>query len=252
MKKIPSPTPSSTQHSEALQLAHRGFNVMPLAGKVPLLHDWPTRATSDSTQIDLWWSETPDANIGAKVFKGHVVVDIDPRNGGDQTWEQLNQGHSLPATLTTLTGSGGQHYWYKLPYDRPVKGKAGAGIDLKSSTGQVVMPGSIHPDTGYLYRWQTFTEVALLPDHLFSSVYRLPSVSRSRSPKGKRSAGLLRRVASAVKGERNNVLFWAACRALEDGQDLEDQLREAATGIGLDEGEIERTLNSARMTVKGA
>ena len=64
-------------------------------------------------QIERWWTRWPTANIGARVFKGHVVVDIDPRNGGTDTWAELTDGHHLPTTLTTRTGSGGLHYWFK-------------------------------------------------------------------------------------------------------------------------------------------
>lgn len=254
MKKIPLHEPVSPRHAAALQLAEQGFKIMPLAGKVPLLSGWPKHATHDIEQVDLWWKEYPEANIGAKVFDGHVVMDIDPRNGGDETWEEMNQGQTLPETLTTLTGSGGRHFWYKLPYDLPVKGKAGDGVDLKNSKGQAVMPGSIHPATGRPYRWLTFVPVAVLPDHLLSAVYRLPSRSRTRIKMGSRknSPGLLRYVVSAAEGERNNRLFWAACRALEEGWDLEEALRETALTIGLEAEEIDRTLNSARSTVTKA
>ena len=59
-------------------------------------------------------------------------------------------------------------------------------------------------------------------------------------------------VAEAGEGQRNRVLFWAACRALEDGVDLEQELTDAAHAIGLDNTEIMATLNSARTTMKGA
>lgn len=68
----------------------------------------------------------------------------------------------------------------------------------------------------------------------------------------KNSPGLLRYVVSAAEGERNNRLFWAACRALEEGWDLEEALRETALTIGLEAEEIDRTLNSARSTVTKA
>ena len=36
-------------------------------------------------EIKRWWSRWPNANIGALVGDGLVVVDIDPRNGGRDT-----------------------------------------------------------------------------------------------------------------------------------------------------------------------
>jgi hypothetical protein len=65
-------------------------------------------------------------------------------------------------------------------------------------------------------------------------------------------AGLTRTVAEAQDGNRNNAVFWAACRVLEHGEegvlDAHDGLREirdAAARAGLPELEIERTLQSA-------
>ena len=58
-------------------------------------------------------------------------------------------------------------------------------------------------------------------------------------------------VAAAVEGQRNQKLFWAACRALEDGLDLEQELTDAARGVGLDDMEIMATLNSARNRTEG-
>jgi hypothetical protein len=55
-------------------------------------------------------------------------------------------------------------------------------------------------------------------------------------------------VADAQPGRRNQVLYWAARCALTEGHGdaLLDQLRDAAAGTGLDEREIDRTVDSAR------
>ncbi len=63
-------------------------------------------ATSDLEVIFEWWSNEPDANIG--IVSGHssriVVLDVDPRNGGDESLEKLTQLHSgLPKTATAIT-----------------------------------------------------------------------------------------------------------------------------------------------------
>jgi hypothetical protein len=58
-------------------------------------------------------------------------------------------------------------------------------------------------------------------------------------------AGLLRTVREAPVGQRNAILFWAACKAREEGHDAREDLRQAALDAGLPEFEIERTLHSA-------
>jgi RepB DNA-primase from phage plasmid len=58
-------------------------------------------------------------------------------------------------------------------------------------------------------------------------------------------AGLVTAVAEAQQGNRNAILFWAACTAREDGLDAREELHHAALEAGLGEFEIERTLDSA-------
>lgn len=48
-------------------------------------------ATKDTDVIRQWWTQWPDANIGIATgaVSGIVIVDIDPKNGGDLTLDQL-------------------------------------------------------------------------------------------------------------------------------------------------------------------
>lgn len=243
----------SPQHQAALELADLGFRVFPLNGKIPIFKGYQTEATREPGTINRWWFQMPFSNIGGMVFKGHVVVDIDPRNGGDTTWEELNEGVDLPTTLTTRTSRGGIHKWFKLPYDLPLRGTAGPGIDLKNSRQFAVLPGAIHPTTGEPYQWETMAPVAMLPDHLSRTVFKPQQKPEKsiRSFKGQSESALLRTVAGAREGERNSLLFWAGCRAYENHIDLDEDLLNVALAIGLDVGEAKATLASARNTVLG-
>ncbi|PNG17374.1 primase alpha helix C-terminal domain-containing protein, partial [Streptomyces cahuitamycinicus] len=63
--------------------------------------------------------------------------------------------------------------------------------------------------------------------------------------------GLVQFVLAAHEGQRNTRLFWAACRAYEDGigPALVDPLADAARATGLSEREARATIASAaRMT----
>jgi hypothetical protein len=56
---------------------------------------------------------------------------------------------------------------------------------------------------------------------------------------------LLHLVEQAENGNRNAMLYWAACRAVDEGADLEDALVDAAVRCGLSEPEARRTVASA-------
>lgn len=244
----------------AIVYARWGIAVGALHGKVPVkLRGVQERGvkdfTTDETCIKQLWERYPSANIGGRPPQGCVVLDIDPRNGGDTTWEQVNHDTALPATFATLTGSGGAHEWYRLPYALPTKGTAGEGIDVKTHKGYLVMPGSIHPDTGKPYLCEQWVwPPAQLPPQWLKHVYKTISPARRVSPvavvNGSAGAGLVRAVLEAMDGRRNNVLHWAACRAVEDGLGLSAELMDAGRAIGLPDTEIKATLASAGVTMK--
>jgi hypothetical protein len=70
-----------------------------------------------------------------------------------------------------------------------------------------------------------------------------------------RAGGVLRTLANAAEGDRNKLLFWAACRVCDMYQTNEldrpaatqmlELLREGAARIGLGQREAERTIASA-------
>ncbi|RKR91770.1 bifunctional DNA primase/polymerase-like protein [Micromonospora pisi] len=103
---------------------------------------------------------------------GLVVVDIDPRNGGDTAMRNLIVAGLLPATAHVVTGSGGRHLYYQHP-GTPIpcsQGKPGMGlgpgIDVKADGGYVVLPPSVHPATGRRYRWIPGRQVEEMPPAL--------------------------------------------------------------------------------------
>ena len=240
----------------AVAYAQEGLEVIPLNGKVPRSRHGFKDATTDTEDIGKWWHRWPTANIGVRVPVGYVVVDIDPRNGGTDTWEQLRGGREVPDTMTTLTGSGGLHIWFRLPRVAPLRSNAGEGVDLKGNNGYVVIPGSVHPHTGKDYVFLSETTPAMLPPWLESVVYRTPEVARRTVRSGRQGdrngLGLVRAVGEAVEGTRNGILFWAACQARRDGLDIDQLLWNAAIDAGLSEGEAGATIRSAAATVGGA
>ena len=56
-------------------------------------------ATTNSETIKKWWMDYPEANIGIPTGpeSGLVVVDVDPRNGGDASLKELERQGNFPS-----------------------------------------------------------------------------------------------------------------------------------------------------------
>ncbi|MGW5314516.1 bifunctional DNA primase/polymerase [Nocardia thailandica] len=235
----------------ALAYAAVGLPVLPLRArqKTPLTAHGKDDATTDADQIAAWWNRWPRANIGIRPTAGLVVVDVDPRHGGTEHLATLLDGRDLPTTWTCRTGSGGIHIW--LRHRGPIRGKLCQGVDLKGPSGYLVVPPSIHPDTGHAYRWLNRSPIAAAPEwlrpHLLPAPHRPMLTFGAPGCSSRTAAGLLRAVADAKEGCRNAVLFWAACTAAREGvlSMVRDDLTAAALANGLPPNEIERTIRSA-------
>jgi Bifunctional DNA primase/polymerase, N-terminal/Primase C terminal 1 (PriCT-1) len=126
----------------------------PLAAAVP--HGLK-QASSDLELVTTWWTTWPDANIGGVLGEGvGLVLDVDPRNGGSDSLQELLQEHGrLPEGPTAATGGGGQHYWFAWPGGEVRKATGFRdGLDLQSTGSYVVLPPSNHA-SGRVYTWET-------------------------------------------------------------------------------------------------
>ena len=109
------------------------------------------------------------------------MLDIDPRHGGSlEDLEALNGGEPLPPTRITITGSGGYHVYFNYDttqYDfKQTQTRSywtGDGVEVKGldtrigGKGYVIMPPSLHPDTGERYKFVDYTQaVADIPPML--------------------------------------------------------------------------------------
>ncbi len=120
-------------------------------------------AATDHSQIERWWRQWADANIGVPtgVASDLFVVDVDPRNGGDESFERLIAQHgALPDTAEQITGGGGCHIVFTNP-SVPVRKTLAPGIDLKGDGGYIVVAPSIHL-SGKRYQWDGLAGVKAL------------------------------------------------------------------------------------------
>jgi hypothetical protein len=120
----------------------------PSPGKHPRTQNGVKDASDDPEQIRAWWAECPDANVGIATgaASGLVVIDIDHRNGGDESYIQLHQ--ELPSAfgqvLKVRTGSGGTQLYFQHPGGHvPCRANVRPGIDVKADGGYVVAPPSL-------------------------------------------------------------------------------------------------------------
>ena len=154
---------------QALDYAQRGWRVIPIrpGEKRPPMQSWQTIATTDTETIVTWW--TGDyANHGIGIATGRqsgiFVLDIDDKehNRGYDTLRELEDLYGpLPDTYTVITGSGGNHLYFAYPEHLEIRndqaGRLGPGLDIRGEGGQVVAPGSTHPN-GTTYEFDIETE----------------------------------------------------------------------------------------------
>ena len=131
------------------------------AGKHPQIGAWQEVTCPDLEQVRLWWRLWPQANVGVVLGAGHVVLDVDPRNGGDEALAELERAYGeLPLTPAVLTGGGGVHYHFAAPADIPTVTIA-PGVEFKARGAQVVLPPS--RSAAGEYRWDAGAHIADLP-----------------------------------------------------------------------------------------
>jgi hypothetical protein len=129
-------------------------------------------ATLQPGIIKLWFGlRVPEANLGVSTEK-LVVVDEDPRHGGDESLAALEREHGeLPLTWRSLTGGGGSHRIYTAPDGVEIacviaslmkNPPLGPGIDVRARGGYIVAPPSRHI-SGRSYAWSVDHHPADVP-----------------------------------------------------------------------------------------
>jgi hypothetical protein len=237
---IPAHFPLPRRATVACSCGHRGC---PSAAKHPfgsLVPSGCKHATTDAKQIAQWWRQYPQLNIAIGT-DSLVVLDVDLRHRGYENLAALEQQHdALPQTWTVRSGSNGLHLYFAAPRDVTISnsvGRLAPGLDIKAKGGAIIAPPSRHI-SGSQYRWIFAPDeapLASVPDWLITKLTApqlppSPTIATSRRPSVAAVRAVLCVVASAQKGERNAILFWAACRL---GEAVRDGLMSSNTALDL-------------------
>jgi hypothetical protein len=243
---------------QALAYAAHGWPVFPCqpGSKQPATQHGFKDATTDPGKISWWWRRQPDANLAiATGAPGPDVLDVDQHgpagNGYGAFRRLLRAGLARDASAIIATPGGGLHAYFtgtsqrcgKLPRHH---------LDFRAQGGYVLAPPSQVAGKPYqLLRHQA--EAGHLDWNKAVALLEPQRQAATRPASAQRGdLGHLARWVTALAPDshnRNDGLFWAACRAAEAGDDtVLAQLATAARSTGLTEREITATLASARRT----
>ncbi|WP_333841205.1 bifunctional DNA primase/polymerase [Pelomicrobium sp.] len=203
----------------------RGWSVVPVEprGKRPVV-PWAEfqRRLPTPEELEAWFHRCGDANLAivTGAMSQVVVLDVDPRHGGEASLAALIAEHgALPVTVEAITGGGGRHYYFSHPGGVvPNRVAIASGLDLRGDGGMVVAPPSRHP-SGRRYAWvpgRSPDEVPLAPVPPWLLRLVLPARPRAGHPITHWRTLVQEGVA---QGQRNNTIASLAGHLLWHGVD---------------------------------
>ena len=218
-------------------------------------------ATNDPEVAKAWWELTPKCNVGivcGKPSGNIIVVDIDTKHvDGYEIMRDWEMEHGdMPETVTCLTPTGGLHFYYRV--DREVRPSANEdmGIDIRGDGSFAVAPPSIHPDTLTAYEWEFPPgehEIAMANDLVYEFI---EYVRPKKSGNGGNGEHVAIDASDFKEGGRNNQLYKMACSMMSQSWDdlsirTSIETYNANAKHPLDNGEVEKIINSALKLEKG-
>lgn len=244
---------------QGLEAMNRGWKLVALIGKKPIGNNWPNRPITSDKLLVKHIAAGRNLGLLTGTASGVLVLDVDLHKGA-------HVPGNIPQGPAVRTGGGGLHLYFRMPPNVILRNAVRlpyAGIDVRASGGQVVFPGSIHPESGEMYDWlpgRSPSEIALpdLPQEILQTlptkrqakfdrtIHRIPRycVVALKSEQD--------RVSNAAESTRNSTLNYAVfkvARFLHEGalseDDIFDAFLQAARQCGLPEDEARRTIRSA-------
>lgn len=248
-----------------LLYALAGFRCFPIkaAGKSPIYRNWQADATLDPKMIRQYFPPGTDRNVGLVCGEAFDAWDIEVDHIDRFSSWMYRQSPALIEAPTASTGRGGIHI---LTQPTGVDGSRNLYLDgthigeLKSRGGFILVCPS---ETEQQYVWLNMPPKMALPEAplWLRGLLERPVALRKTLPTRLASpddvVAVLGRLAGSVahhsEGGRNNYLYWATRRAVEEGipvKHVVTAMRAAAIEAGLDQDEqgpagIEKTIESA-------
>mgnify|MGYP003507803933 FL=1 len=199
-------------------------------GKHPRTPRGHLEASTEPDVIRAWWTRWPDANVGIATGQGLVVIDVDPRSGGDDGMVDLRAKlGALPDTVEALTGGGGRHVYLSTTVEvRNSAGVLAPGVDVRGDGGYVVAPPSTHA-SGRTYGWEVTSrpdevELAPVPQAWLDAMTArpklrvIPGAKGEPFPEGQRNASLYKRACSMRAASFDEPAILAAIMAENDAR----------------------------------
>lgn len=210
-----------TTLEHALGYIARGWSVFPLVPgtkrpAVPIVDYLSGERRMTQLEAEATWGGPWQNGIGiicGPPSGNLVVIDVDPRNGG-----QLGEYTIHPTDYAVETGGGGLHL-YTVSDARVPKGRTGRpGVDRQGAGSYVVAPPSVHPDTGRPYTILASGTPRPTPAWVLESPD--PVVPGAVGSAGPWVAGVLARPDDVAPGSQHETLtrlcWWAAGHLDED------------------------------------
>jgi hypothetical protein len=136
-------------------IAAKGWEVVRLGRRMKKPVDTTWRVTGDADNVAQWLAAGHNIGLLCHERIGVAVLDADQLDA----WADMVDTLGQPCLPWVLTGSGKLHYHVQWVADLPAKlmwdGVEVGEIQRGPGQQQVVLPPSIHPETGERYRWIT-------------------------------------------------------------------------------------------------
>lgn len=210
---------------QATKYAQLGMKLFPLSplSKIPLKNTKGSKeATTNLSQLEKWWEQTPQANIGI-VTDQFLVIDIDVHNEESNGYKSLevleNTFEPLPDTLRVKTANGGLHIYLMKPkgVELPQKVAILKGIDIKAHPNNYIVapPSKVKRSDNTIGDYQVINKQSIVecPEWLINFIFQSNvttvqtvtsnNVARYRS----KTTELLEKLAKGMdEGSRNDTV----------------------------------------------
>ena len=165
------------QHTEALKLASHGWHVVPMLTQTKhpgniLGTGWQHQASIEPAQINRWYAQTPDANVGVLLGPKSNLIDVEyDSEDGRLILEQLCAEVITPTYKSAKSVHRLFSYDERYELEKAAVGIKGTEWRFGQDKAQSVFPPSLH-ETGVHYEWLPGMSpdecgVVCLPDELW-------------------------------------------------------------------------------------